>query len=89
MNCEHISRNAFCSNEFLPTAYSPNQRCEQRANNSNHPITTTVFRIAMWSYSQRPTFGFLDGEYLLLIEMHYGQQNEQFNPAAVSLTGTA
>ena len=23
------------------------------------------------------------------IEMHYGQQNEQFNPAAVNLTGTA
>jgi hypothetical protein len=23
------------------------------------------------------------------IEMHYGKQNEQFNPAAVNLTGTA
>jgi hypothetical protein len=23
------------------------------------------------------------------IEMHYGQPNEQFNPAAVNLTGTA
>jgi hypothetical protein len=23
------------------------------------------------------------------VEMHYGQQNPQFNPAAVNLTGTA
>jgi hypothetical protein len=65
MNWEQLIRIPYPSNDFLPTTYSPNQRCEQLVNNSNHPTAPAIPRIGPGNYSQRQMVGFGHGEQLL------------------------
>ena len=65
MNCEQISRFPCPGNEFLPTAYSPNQPDEQLANDSNPSITAAFSRVVGGTYSQGQTVKHGGGEQLL------------------------